>query len=307
MEAQGAMALHEAYKTYDDERILDGLWGLGDYFAHHVIYFPKLGLLNNRTSMPNDLLGYEGSLTPHFHDHYIQALPILYYYSGWQELQERYLGILKGNPDQYIPDNFRQFGIWQQENAKRSTRPPAPITDLRVTSASRQGIALSWTSPADDGPGGRATRYFVKYSDKPITDFAATDNPARAKDMARIVAETDTVVQARAEGGKLGKNDVTVAQGDVSLEAAGTQTWHPDWFRVNSFWMAEHVAGEPQPGPAGSREQFTLTRLRPHGWFGVADPGLDVLKPGTWYIAIASWDEDRNLSRVSNVVSFELK
>jgi hypothetical protein len=32
-----------------------------------------------------------------------------------------------------------------------------------------------------------------------------------------------------------------------------------------------------------------------------------VLKAGTYYVALCSWDDDRNLSRLSNVVSFTLR
>ena len=35
-------------------------------------------------------------------------------------------------------------------------------------------------------------------------------------------------------------------------------------------------------------------------------PKLESLSAGTYYVAICSWDEDRNLSRLSNVVKVQL-
>jgi hypothetical protein len=71
--------------------------------------------------------------------------------------------------------------------------------------------------------------------------------------------------------------------------------------------MAEHVAGEPSPAPAGRAETFTIRELRPHNWFGApTQPGLETLPAGTYYVAVCSWDADRNLSRLSNVVKVRL-
>ena len=55
MEAQNALALHEAYKTYQDERILDALWGMADYFAHHLVFYPKLWAFTRLMGMPTAL------------------------------------------------------------------------------------------------------------------------------------------------------------------------------------------------------------------------------------------------------------
>ena len=53
--------------------------------------------------------------------------------------------------------------------------------------------------------------------------------------------------------------------------------------------------------------RFTIRELRPHNWFGAPrQPGLEILPAGTYYVAICSWDADRNLSRVSNVVRVKL-
>ena len=309
MEAMGTIALHEAYKTYDDERILDGIWGQADYFSHHVLYFPRLGMINNRTGMPNRPLGYGkdlgATLTPQRHDWMIQAWPVLYHYSGWPDVAERYRNFERARNDAWTQDVFLQTTYWEQQNvAKRSARPPDPITDLRVTAAGRSGITLAWTSPRDDGARGRAERYFVKYSDKPIVEFAPTDHPARDGDKARIVEKTEDLVLARSKGKRL---KTGIAPGEAGTEPKDVQRADPDWQRVNAFWMAEHVAGEPAPAPAGRSETFTIRQLRPHPWFGAPkQPGLEILPAGTYYVAICAWDEDRNLSRLSNVVKLKL-
>ncbi len=309
MEAMGTIALHEAYKTYDDERILDGLWAQADYFSHHVLAYPRLGMINNRTGMPNKVLGEgEGkraTLTPQRHDWVTQAWPILYHYSGWSDVAERYREFERARKETWTQDRFVQTVNWEQQNVpKRSTRPPDPIADLRVTRADHSGIALTWTSPRDDGPTGRAERYFVKYSNKPIVEFAPTDNPQRAADKARIARKVEELVLSRSPGKRL---KTQVASGEAGVEPKNTQRAHPDWNRVNAFWMAEHVAGEPVPAAAGKTEIFILRELRPHNGFGAPrQPGLESLSPGIYYVAICSWDEDRNLSPVSNVVKVQL-
>jgi hypothetical protein len=314
MEAQGILALHEAYKTFDDERILDGIWAQADYFAHHVPFFPRLAMMNNRTSMPNKRLGTGqqrgASLTPRDHDRYIQGFPLLYHYTGWPAVIERHQVFQQAAEDNWVRDWFMQTGHWvREQHPKRSHQPPEPITDLEVVRAGRDGIQLRWTSPADDGPEGRAERYFVKYSDKPIVDFAPTDNPARAEHMQRILrAAEDLVLERRGDAKKISRKARLFMPGDTEVEPEVDMLAHPRWHEVDAFWMAEHVAGEPAPGPAGSRETFTLEVLRPHNWFGLDDnPRVADLGAGTYYIAVAAWDEDRNLSRISNVVEVRLR
>ena len=309
MEAMGTIALHEAYKTYDDERILDGLWGQADYFSRHVLHYPRLGMINNRTGMPNKPLGYgEGrgaTLTPQRHDWMVQAWPVLYHYTGWPDVAERYRNFERARKATWTQDVFLQTGYWEQQNvAKRSSRPPDPITDLRVTRADRSGIALTWTSPRDDGPLGRAERYFVKYSTRPIIEFALTDHPARNTDKARIVQKTEDLVLSRSTGKRLNTN---IRPGEAGTEAEDVPRAHPEWHQADAFWMAEHVAGEPAPSPAGKTETFVIRELRPHNGFGAPrQPGLESLPAGYYYVAICSWDADRNLSRLSNVVKVRL-
>jgi hypothetical protein len=266
-------------------------------------------MINNRTGMPNKPLGYGAkkvaTLSPQRHDWMVQAWPVLYHYSGWPDVAERYRNFERARKDEWTQDRFVQTVHWEQQNmARRSTRPPDPVTDLRVTRADRSGITLTWTSPRDDGPTGRAARYFVKYSTKPIVEFAPTDNPRRAADKTRIVQKVEDLILSRSRGKKM-KTDV--APGEAGTESKGVERAHPDWNRVDAFWMAEHVAGEPVPAAAGKTETFTLRDLRPHNWFGApAQPGLEILPAGTYYVALCAWDADRNLSRVSNVVKVRL-
>jgi len=312
MEAQGALALHEAYKTYDDERILDGLWAQADYFANHVLYYPRIGMLNKYTSMPNCPLGHEAaspkSLVPRRHDRHVQTFPYLYHYTGWPSVAERYQGLATASRSRWVNDWFLQTGLWEQEGgAKISSQPPKRITDLRVTNVTDEGVTLEWTSPRDDGATGRAARYFVKYSTRPIVQFAPTDHPARAPEKRRLVHDVEEYVLSSGSGSRSRRRTPNLESGAIRPEVLNSSLWDPDWHRVDAFWMAEHVAGEPPPGPAGTRERFTVRDLRPYNWFGAArQPQVKDLPRGTYYFAICSWDADANLSEPSNVVKVAL-
>ncbi len=309
MEAQGVLALHEAYKTYDDERILDGIWALADYFSHHVVFYPRLGMVNQHTSMPNAYLGAgENSMSPQRHDRHIQAWPVLYHYTGWPDVRLRYDSFEEKRENTYVRDWFLQTLSWETDTRKKlSEQAPARVNDLRAVNVGRKGIELKWTSPADDGPDGHAERYFVKISDRPLVEYAPTDNPMRVMEKKRVVMEAEDTILQDIAGRKRAKSSYSFEQGAVRPESTQHPRLHPDWHKVNAFWMAEHVAGEPVPGPAGSEETFTLTTLLPHNWFGLeGGQGLGDLKPGKYYIAIAAWDSDRNLSSMSNVVEVDL-
>jgi subtilisin family serine protease len=49
------------------------------------------------------------------------------------------------------------------------TMPPAPVTSLSVQSAASNAVTLAWLASGDDGAVGKASRYEVRYSTKPIT------------------------------------------------------------------------------------------------------------------------------------------
>ncbi len=316
MEAKSVFALHAAYRAYDDERILDGIWGLADYLSHHVLFYPTLGMVNQHTAMPNARLGERlgdgaRSLDPIRHDRLTQGWPLLWHYTGWEAVRERYAAFTRERRKAYLPEVFEQTYFWETQNRRKaSAEPPAPVTDLRVEASDEHGITLAWTSPPDDGASGRAARYFVKYSDKPIREFAPTDNPARDAEKARLVASYERAALAASPPDpqhdgriRLDKHAIHVSPPEVLTGSRHS----PDWYTVDAFWMAEHVAGEPTPAAAGTTERFTVTELRPHQWLGApTQPGLEILESGkTYYFALCSWDEDRNLSRLSNVVAVE--
>ncbi|HMM74831.1 MAG TPA: hypothetical protein PJ986_03910 [Gammaproteobacteria bacterium] len=308
MEAKGVFALHAAYRTYGDERILDGIWGLADYLSHHVLFYPNLGMVNQHTAMPNDRLGAGArSMDPIRHDRLTQVWPLVWHYTGWDAVRERYEAFTRERKKGFLAEVFQQTYFWETQNRRKaSALPPAPVIDLRVEASGARGITLAWTSPPDDGPSGHAARYFVKYSDKPIREFAPTDDPARAAEKARLVAEYEAAVSdARARDARA--RDFRQYTGAVRVrtpEAPSGPRRAPDWYAVDAFWMAEHVDGEPAPAAAGTTEHFTVTALRPWRYLGApVQPGLDILESGkTYYFALCSWDEDRNLSRLSNVV-----
>jgi hypothetical protein len=58
-----------------------------------------------------------------------------------------------------------------------------------------------------------------------------------------------------------------------------------------SFWAATNCKGEPRPRKAGSKETFTVKGL----------------KPGTYWFALKTYDEQPNQSDLSNVVKVVLK
>lgn len=308
MEAKGVFALHAAWRTFGDERILDGIWGLADYLSHHALYYPTLGMLNQHTAMPNDPLGVGGpTLFPIRHDRLTQVWPVLWHYTGWNAVAERYAGFTRERKKEFFPEVFEQTYAWETQNRRKaSAQPPAPVTDLRVEASDARGITLAWTSPPDDGPSGHAARYFVKYSDKPIREFAPTDDPARDAEKARIVADYETAVlraQAKDPRHRAFRQYMGQARIDTPETLSGPRQ-APDWYTTDAFWMAEHVDGEPSPAAAGSPEHFTVTALRPWRYLGApTQPGLEVLESGKiYYFALCSWDEDQNLSRLSNVV-----
>lgn len=312
MEAQGVLALHEAYKTYQDDRILDALWGLADYFSHHVIFFPNTGMINNITFMPNARLGSitddQTTLSPKRHDRIVQIWPILYHYTGWPDVAERYSITEDMRNNTSVNDWFLQTGLWEQETAKKSSRvPPEPITDLRVESMSRGSIKFSWTSPRDDSLSGNAERYFIKYSRRPITETAPTDNPLRQAEKDRVIQDTEALLIKESGTSTYKRKYFNMPLERITPESPAHALEHPHWNEVDAFWMAEHVMGEPAPGPAGSQESFTLKTLLPHNWFGApTQPGIETLESGQYYFAICSWDEDRNLSKLSNIVPVQI-
>ena len=157
-------------------------------------------------------------------------------------------------------------------------------------------FTLRWTSPHDDGPSGGASRYFVKVSDKPIVEFALTDNPLCNAEKARIVSEVERALTARKDY-KMGIRSYSVKGISVAPESPVDELAHPQWNKANAFWMAEHVDGEPVPQEAGQMERFVVRDLNLHNWFGSLDKAtLSETDSEKLYVAVCSWDADKNLS-----------
>ncbi|MCL6414697.1 hypothetical protein MIB92_03455 [Aestuariirhabdus sp. Z084] len=310
MEAQAPLAFHEAYKTYMDERILDALWAQTDYFANNALFFPDLGLFNETTSMPHRRYGKgKPPFKPLWHDRYLQALPLLFYYSGDNRLYQRYKKLLDGASSHWVRPWFTQVYRWQQSPgiAKKSNRAPKAISDLTLISASRKdGIQLQWTSPEDDGVEGKAKRYFAKISNRPIVEYAQTNHSARTPERDSILQQVEQVVREQSKGRK--KLRLRLKEGSVDVESDQHPLHSPEWQLKDAFWMAEHLIGEPIPSAAGTTENYHIEAIRPHAWFGLEQNlNLSELPAGTYYVAIKSWDDDQNLSAISNLLKIDLK
>ena len=63
----------------------------------------------------------------------------------------------------YIEDALKEMGFIDTDDNTR----PGQITDLKA-----DGTTLKWTAPGDDGYSGRATKYIIKYLNRPINSFA---------------------------------------------------------------------------------------------------------------------------------------
>ncbi len=74
-----------------------------------------------------------------------------------------------GDHSESVTFTGQTFFIWAHE--RKDPAPPAAVTDLAVT-VSGDKATVRFTAPADVG-GGKATRYQVKCSDKPIVDYEA--------------------------------------------------------------------------------------------------------------------------------------
>jgi hypothetical protein len=182
---------------------------------------------------------------------------------------------------------FEEFSRWQirQTHALPRLRhgqltcrdDSAAGSDHRYASRSRRpnGIRLYLDQIHSDRPSGRAERYFLKYvkfSIRPIVEFAPADNSARDTDKARFVQKVGEFVPVRSKGKHL---KTAVGPGEVGTEPRDLQRTYPDRFKVHVFGMTEHVAGDLVPATVGKTESFTIHDLRPHSWFFVPrQPGL---------------------------------
>jgi len=78
---------------------------------------------------------------------------------------------------------------------------------------------------------------------------------------------------------------------ELPLEDEGRYNYREDEGRKHSWWIARNVKGEPAPAKPGKTESFAL----------------EGLAPGTYHIALRSFDAESNRSEMSNVVQVEVK
>jgi hypothetical protein len=272
------LGFHEAYKTYGDEAILDNLWGEADYYLQVPWKGPGRGIPNAPT-IPATLMGTNVP-PPNWHMRTAQALGLCYYYTGDRELKKRF--------DDYLA-NARPIGAtwgdlcaWVLAKKGGRDKPPEAVSDLACARAGRDGLAFNWTAPRAHGAAGKAARYFLKCSARPLVKWAPVNSPTPPADPWL----------------------------DAKKHLYKPECWHPDFLKKDAFWMADHVEGEPVPGPAGTRETCTVKTVKPFRYFGLPPdrmPKVADLPAGKYYFALCSYDEDNNLSDLSNVVEVELK
>lgn len=275
------LAFHEAWKTYGDEEILDNLWGEADYFRQVPWRGPGQGI-PNRTLTPAACMGQDYNskeFTPNYHMITGQALSLAWLYTGDPELKKRMEDhVEKGR---LARTTWGFMPAWVKDRKDGRDKAPDAVTDLVCASAGRDGLKFTWTAPKGYGKSGRAARYFLKYSAKPLVKWAAVSNPD---------APADPVL-------------------DKMKHTYKPECWHPDFLKKDAFWMATHVEGEPVPGEPGNKEACAVTVAKPHNYYGL--PLEKMLKVKDWpagkyYFALCSWDEDNNLSDLSNVVEVNL-
>ncbi len=72
--------------------------------------------------------------------------------------------------------------------------PPAPVTDLSVSTTSAYWVTLAWTAPGDDSITGTASIYDIRYSTSPITDSTTWANASQCtgEPIPQIAGSTDS-------------------------------------------------------------------------------------------------------------------
>ncbi len=137
--------------------------------------------------------------------------------------------------------------------------PPAAIADLAAEALGGGKVRLTWTAPGGDGAEGRAAWYQVKWT------------------AARLVERVE------------GWPDRTDPLPGTRLEWLDRSAAFNA--KQRSFWAANNVSGEPEPGPAGTKQSMVVENL----------------PAGPANLAIKSWDDADNISPLSNVVAVTVK
>lgn len=215
------------------------------------------------------------------------------------------------------------------------TIPPAAITNLQIRDYSSRWAELSWSAPGDDSVSGRAKNYDIRFSPDPITDLTFDKavqvdnppNPAHASTGQSFVVNDleplssyyfaiktqdemnnwsglsnvftvstpegcppATITDLRVTESTLSSLEVTwTAPGEDSTFGTATTTdlrYSTVMITEDNFTKAFLAQGMPNPLPAGSTQTYTLTGLNPNTGY---------------YLAMASVDEVRNWSGISNI------
>lgn len=284
MIAKTMMAFHEAYRTYGDEEILDNIWGECDYFLQVPWRGPGTGI-PNEPLIPATLMGTNYSdkvFAPNWHMRTVQALALGYYYTGDAELKKRFDDYMTNKVSRAAGTTWGNLCSWVLSMKGGRDKAPDPVTDLKCVDTGRDTLSFEWTAPKAYGASGKAARYFLKYTTKPVTRWACVNNPNPPEDPWL----------------------------DRAMHIYKPECWHPDFLKKDAWWMGTHVEGEPVPGAPGSREKCRVTVVKPFNYYGLPldrMPKVASLPAGTYYFAVCSYDEDNNLSDLSNTVTVELR
>ncbi|MCK5849868.1 MAG: hypothetical protein KAH23_03055 [Kiritimatiellae bacterium] len=279
------IAFHEAYRTYGDEEILDNLWGMCDYYRNQVPWKPGIGTPQipvvpmSRKPFDKYKLGRGGKFQ--YHMRTCQGYALAYLYTGDAKLKTMMEDYGKGS-GWNINGTWGHMYHWVKARKAGHEKLPDKITDLKCHKAQKNNLVFQWTAPKAYGKSGKAARYFLKYSNKPLVQWAPVSNPDAPEDPYM----------------------------DKNKRLFKSECWHPDFLKKDAWWMGTHVAGEPTPGEPGKKESCTITVVKPFNYYGLPlnkMPKVQDLPAGTYYFALCSYDEDMNLSDMSNVVKVKLK
>ena len=276
------LAFHEAFRTYGDEEVLDNLWGMCDYYRNQVPWSPEKGTPQIPV-VPQPCGNYEKEpykLQAHMRT--CQGYALAYLYTGDARLKTMMEDLAQKGGGGFTAGTWGHLYHWIKDRKGGREKPPEAVTDLACTKAARDGLVFEWTAPKGHGKSGKAARYFLKFSTKPLVKWALVANPE---------PPADPYI-------------------DKNKRLYKPECWHPDFLKKDAFWMATHVEGEPAPGEPGAKEKCTVTITKPHNYYGLPlekMPKVKDLPAGTYYFALVSYDEDYNLSEPSNVVAVKLE
>jgi len=260
-----ASGLVEYYRETLDEEALDTLVGFADLVCHHAMLRDAAGAAKGWTYVFGDYWGpysmadlKEGRGASFMASNFRVTQPLghIYQYTGRKD----YLAVLKAAVGSLRAPSTGVIAAHKAVlHPHVDTTPPAAVTDLAAGAAGSGKVTLTWTAPGDDANAGAARRYQLKYAPTKIVE-RVTGWPDRTPPLPKTKAEWVARVKA--------------------FQA-----------KQIAFWQAFNAKGEPTPRPAGAKETFTVTGL----------------KPGRYWFALKTFDDGPNMSDLSNVVAVTVK